>query len=155
LLAAIVSVATATSSDASHQPAGSPIGRWYAEGGAAQIEISDCAGALCGQVVWLRSPFDENGCDLRDRFNPDRALRARPVLGLDGLRDLHRSREDATSWTGGTIYDPASGNTYRCSLQVESTNRLRLRGYVGIPIIGRTTSWLRVGAERQLCRQND
>lgn len=42
-----------------------PAGRWYAEGGAAQVEINDCGGQLCGTVVWLRSPFDEDGCPMR------------------------------------------------------------------------------------------
>src|SRR5690242_17674827 len=44
-------------------------GRWYAEGGAAQIEIAPCGDTLCGEIVWLRSPFDENGCPLTDRQN--------------------------------------------------------------------------------------
>jgi uncharacterized protein (DUF2147 family) len=76
------------------------------------------------------------------------------VIGLEVLRDLQGSADDDTTWSGGTIYDPASGNTYRCSLQLETENRLRLRGYLGIPLIGRTTTWIRVGAEQQLCRQS-
>jgi hypothetical protein len=38
---------------------------------------------------------------------------------------------------------------------MESANRLRLRGYLGVPIIGRTTTWIRVGSERQICQQNE
>jgi glucan biosynthesis protein C len=127
-----------------------PVGRWYAEGGAAQVDIDRCGGALCGRVVWLRSPFDEDGCELRDRHNPDPRLRDRPLIGLEILRGLERSDEPRV-WTGGSIYDPGTGHTYRCTLTVEG-DRLRLRGYVGVPLLGRTTSWLRVGAEARTCR---
>jgi uncharacterized protein (DUF2147 family) len=125
----------------------------YAEGGAAQVEISDCGGELCGQVVWLRSPFDENGCELRDRYNPDPSLRHRSVIGLDIVRGLTPSSGADAVWKGGTIYDPGSGNTYRASLSVVGKNRLELRGYIGIPLIGRTTSWFRVGSEPETCRE--
>jgi glucan biosynthesis protein C len=153
MLAALVGIGTATSSEVPHQLAASPIGRWYAEGGAAQVDISDCGGALCGRVVWLRSPFDENGCELRDRYNPDQSLRHRPVIGLDVLRGLVPSSGADVVWKGGTIYDPGSGKTYRASLRVVGENRLELRGYVGIPLIGRTTSWFRVGSEQETCRE--
>jgi uncharacterized protein (DUF2147 family) len=133
-------------------PAGgaTPEGLWYAEGGAAQVEISRCAGALCGRVVWLRSPLDEDGCALRDRRNPDPALRTRPVLGLEVLRGLRPDDDD--TWTGGTIYDPSSGRTYRCELRLDGDDRLRLRGYVGVSWLGRTTRWVRVGRENLFCR---
>lgn len=153
MLAAVVAIGTATSGAASHQLAASPIGRWYAEGGAAQVEISDCGGELCGRVVWLRSPFDENGCELRDRYNPDQSLRHRSVIGLDIVRGLAPSSGAEAVWKGGTIYDPGSGNTYRASLTVVGENRIELRGYVGIPLIGRTTSWFRVGSEPETCRE--
>jgi uncharacterized protein (DUF2147 family) len=153
VLAAMVAIGSATSSAASHRVAASPIGRWYAEGGAAQVDISDCGGELCGRVVWLRSPFDENGCELRDRYNPDQSLRHRPVIGLDIVRGLAPSSGTDAVWKGGTIYDPGSGNTYRASLRVVGANRIELRGYVGIPLIGRTTSWFRVGSEPQTCRE--
>lgn len=129
-----------------------PAGRWYVEGGAAQVEIDVCDGALCGSVRWLRSPFDENGCRLRDRYNPDPALRERDVVGIEILRDLRRSTSDPGVWDGGTIYDPSSGRTYRATLRVADANRLDLRGYVGIPLLGRTASWWRVGAEDLICQ---
>jgi uncharacterized protein (DUF2147 family) len=59
-------------------------------------------------------------------------------------------RADGT-WTDGSIYDPASGYTYRCQLSLDGNDRLRLRGYVGVPLIGRTTTWTRVGAESRVC----
>jgi uncharacterized protein (DUF2147 family)/fucose 4-O-acetylase-like acetyltransferase len=131
--------------------AATPVGLWYAEGGAAKVAIERCGDELCGRVVWLRSPLDDDGCELRDRLNPDPMLRARRVEGLEILRGLAR-RPDGT-WANGRIYDPASGSTYTCQLTLDGENRVRLRGYVGIPLIGRTTTWTRVGAKRRLCGQ--
>src|SRR5262249_7583175 len=85
--------------------AATPVGLWYAEGGAAQVAIEPCGSELCGRVKWLRSPYDDDGCDLRDRHNPDPTLRARKVEGLEILRGL-TPRPDGT-WVNGRIYDPA------------------------------------------------
>ena len=133
--------------------AASPVGLWYAEGGAAQVAIEPCGNALCGRVVWLRSPLDEDGCDLRDRHNPDPTLRSRRVMGLEVLQGL-TPRPNGT-WASGSIYDPATGNTYTCHLALDGDDRLHLRGYVGIPLLGRTTTWTRVGAENRMCREDD
>ncbi len=134
--------------------AATPVGLWYVEGGAAQVAIEPCGSGLCGRVVWLRSPFDERGCDLRDRHNPDPALRNRPVVGLEVLRGL-KPRPNGT-WASGSIYDPATGNTYTCHLALDGVGRLRLRGYLGIPLLGRTTTWTRVGAENdRMCQEGD
>jgi uncharacterized protein (DUF2147 family) len=149
-VAVLVTIAVSRGAPATAAPM--PVGRWWAEGGAAHVEIRPCGPNLCGQVVWLRSPFDEFGCELRDRRNPDEALRDRPVLGLEILHGLTPAA-GGEWWAGGTIYDPGSGRTYACQLRLDGEHRLELRGYVGFPLLGRTTTWLRVGAEEQLCRQ--
>ncbi len=146
--AAVVALIGATAT-AAH--AETPEGRWYAEGGAAQIEIARCGEALCGTVIWLRSPFDENGCPLTDAQNPDAALRGREIVGLRVLSDLRPDRGGSGGWTGGLIYDPTSGRTYRCNLALDGPDRARLRGYIGITLLGRTTTWLRVGSENRTC----
>jgi uncharacterized protein (DUF2147 family) len=129
--------------------AGDPTGLWWAEGGAAQVDIRSCRAGLCGDLVWLRSPFDENGCPLKDRSNPERKLRARPLLGLRLLEGLQPVDGEPGKWSGGEIYDPTSGSTYRVSVTLEGVDRLRVRGYLGFEILGRTTTWLRVGSENQ------
>jgi len=129
-----------------------PIGRWYAEGGAAQVEVEPCGDALCGRVVWLRSPYDENGCVMSDRKNPDVTLRARPMIGINILSDL-QPMADGT-WDGGTIYDPTSGRTYRCVASLDGDDRLLVRGYVGFHLLGRTTTWIRTGTENLRCESS-
>ena len=124
----------------------SPLGLWYAEGGAAEVQVFPCADELCGKVVWLHSPLGEDGCELRDDKNPDISLRSRNIVGLVVLIGLKHADDDRSTWIGGTIYDPASGHTYSCNARLESDNRLFLRGYLGIRLLGRTTTWTRVGA---------
>jgi glucans biosynthesis protein C len=143
--AALLTFAAVPSSDATV----SPIGLWYAEGGAAQVEVRDCGDALCGRVVWLRSPFDGNGCPMIDRHNPEATLRNRPIVGIDILSGLEP--ETGESWDGGTIYDPTSGRTYGCTITLAGEHRLLVRGYIAFHALGRTTTWIRVGAEEEVC----
>jgi uncharacterized protein (DUF2147 family) len=133
--------------------AATPAGLWYAEGGAAQVEIHTCGDALCGRIVWLRSPWDETGCELRDHSNSNVSLRDRPLLGLEILQGLKQSDAAGQIWTDGAIYDPTSGKTYACSLRMEGDDRLHLRGYLGVPLLGRTTTWIRVGSEHRQCQR--
>lgn len=131
--------------------AASPVGLWYAEGGAAEVEIRPCSDGLCGKVVWLRSPIGDDGCELRDKKNPDASSRARSIVGMEILHGLTQIEGDQTEWANGTIYDPTGGRTYSCAARMEGDDRLFLRGYVGIQLLGRTTTWTRVGSEKQRC----
>ncbi|MEW6270644.1 MAG: DUF2147 domain-containing protein [Thermodesulfobacteriota bacterium] len=130
---------------------GAPFGLWYAEGGAAQVEIEPCGEEICGRIVWLRSPFDEHGCALTDRSNPDAQLKGRAIVGLEVLRGMKPLADELGAWGDGRIYDPTSGTTYRCVMRLDGPDRLRVRGYYGIELIGRTTTWLRVGSEGRTC----
>jgi uncharacterized protein (DUF2147 family) len=133
--------------------AASPVGLWYAEGGAAEVQIVPCSNALCGKVVWLHSPLGEDGCELRDDNNPDLNSRNRTIIGLEVLRGLKQEDDEGSVWTGGTIYDPTSGRTYSCNARMEGDDRLFLRGYFGIQLLGRTTTWTRVGTVQRQCQK--
>jgi len=126
--------------------AASAVGLWWADQGAAQVEIRERDGALEGMIVWLRAPFGLDGCPLRDRQNPDEALRSRPVLGLKIIEDLRPDPEQAATWTGGSVYEPNSGRTFRLSARLEQPDRLVLRGFVGFELIGQSQTWFRVPA---------
>jgi uncharacterized protein (DUF2147 family) len=126
-----------------------PTGRWWAEGGAAEVAIEPCDDALCGRITWLRHPLGEDGCAVRDAQNPEPALRARSLAGLTILRALRPSPDTPGEWSGGEIYDPSSGRTYQAALAMDGPDRLLLRGYLGIRLLGRTAIWIRVGAENR------
>ncbi len=119
------------------------------EGGQGHVEITRKGDGYSGQLVWLAEPVyapdDKKGMGGKakvDRENPDPALRSRPTNGLIVLEGFVRS--GTNKWTDGTIYDPNNGKTYRCKMQLKG-ERLKVRGYIGISLLGRTTVWTRVG----------
>lgn len=114
-------------------------GRWLSGDGDGLVEIRLAGDGLTGVV--LGSPDDDPDRPDTDIYNPDPALRERPLKGLpifEGFR-----YEGNGLWSGGTIYDPNSGNSYRATIQVLDRNTLKLRGYIGIPLFGRTETWRR------------
>ena len=121
------------------------IGLWLVEDGAAQVRVEPCGdGDLCGRIVWLEEPLDAGGRQRRDVENREAALREGPVLGLTILTRVPRVPNDDGVWTDARIYDPRNGKTYKCKLELEADGRLKLRGYVGFSLFGRTTRWTRV-----------
>ena len=124
------------------------VGVWNNEKKDARIEIFNCSDKMCGKIVWMDEPYytlkDKEGKpgDLKlDIRNPDPALRTRIILGLQILSDF--TFAGGNRWTGGKVYDPESGNTYSGNMTLVSNNELRLRGYIGISLFGRTTTWTR------------
>ena len=73
-----------------------------------------------------------------DIENPDESLRDRPILGLNLVSDYRF--EDGT-WQG-KIYDPESGKLYSSRMKVGDEGNLEMRGYIGIPMFGRTASFV-------------
>jgi len=64
-----------------------------------------------------------------------------PIIGLVIIRNM---REAGTEYADGDILDPESGSVYRCKMHVEADGtRLVLRGYIGVPWLGRTQIWQR------------
>lgn len=117
------------------------------EGGQAHVEISRLEDGYLGRLVWLEKPIydadDEEGMGGQpriDRENPEAELRTRPIQGLTVLEGFVRS---GNKWTDGTIYDPNNGKTYRCKMHLKG-EKLKVRGYVGVSLFGRTTVWTRV-----------
>jgi uncharacterized protein (DUF2147 family) len=69
-------------------------------------------------------------------------MKDRPLVGLQILWGF---KADGSKWSGGQVLDPETGRIYRASLALEDGGkRLRLRGYIGIPLLGRTQYWTRV-----------
>jgi uncharacterized protein (DUF2147 family) len=119
--------------------AASPYGVWQNEEGTAEVRVEACGESLCGKVVGLREPLDKEGKPKLDWMNPDAKLRDRPVMGLMVLHSFVPDGPDR--WVNGTIYDPDSGNTYKSTMTVLPNGTAEVRGYVLLPVIGRTTYW--------------
>lgn len=127
---------------AASQVLAQPTGLWNTEDHQGQVEISACADKLCGDLVWLAEPLDVDGLPKLDRHNPDETLRSRPVQGLRILWDMQPAG-DGKTWKDGRVYDPESGKTYQGKITLEEPDVLKLRGFVGAPVFGRTSTWTR------------
>ncbi len=86
------------------------LGVWVEEGGEAHIEIVPCQDKLCGHIVWLKNPVDQNGQPQVDLNNPNPALRTRPILGLLIMAGL-QSNDDNT-YLEGRVYNSDDGKIY-------------------------------------------
>lgn len=98
--------------------------------------IAPCGRTLCAEIAAL-SPGKHPLTDMR---NPDPRLRGRSLCGLrigEGFVEV-----DPQHARSGRLYDPKSGHTYSGQMTAEG-NLLQLRGYLGLPIFGRSETWVR------------
>ena len=123
------------------------LGTWVTADGKARVEIVKTGDVYNGSIVWLKEPLypaDDNtapGKPKVDRNNPDQAQQDRPILGLPLIQGFKYTGDNV--WSDGTIYDPDSGKLYSCKLTLMMDGSLRVRGYVGISLFGRTEIWTR------------
>lgn len=118
------------------------IGHWLVQDKKAKVQIFKRSGKFFGKIVWLKEPNNEHGSPKLDKENPEEKLRARPILGLELLRDFVYDEDRV--WEDGEIYDPKNGKTYSCKMTLSEDNRtLEVRGFIGISLLGRTQVWSR------------
>jgi uncharacterized protein (DUF2147 family) len=122
------------------------------EDGQAHVKIYEKDGLYHGKIVWLEIPVypddDDGGMagkEKVDRENPDESLRDRPIMGLPIMFDF--TYKGKNKYAKGTIYAPDDGKTYKCKLTLEDANNLKVRGYIGVSMLGRTEKWTRVEDE--------
>lgn len=120
------------------------LGDWREPQGSV-IRIEKCPSGVCLRLIGL----SRNAPSSTDVHNPDPTQRQRALCGLEIGRQFHFT--DPSHASGGTLYDPKSGNTYHGAMVVEG-DVLKLRGYVGISIFGRTEVWRRAPAQVKYCR---
>jgi uncharacterized protein (DUF2147 family) len=123
------------------------LGRWLSESRKGVIEIYSCADKLCGKLIWLSEPI-RDGAPAIDRNNPDAAQKGRPLCGLKMLGDFHQL--ESNRWGDGWIYSPENGKTYRATMSLDG-DHLKLRGYIGIPLLGETQTWTRADPQQKTC----
>jgi len=118
------------------------LGKWQNPSGEGRIEITKKGEKYYGKLYWLKEPNDETGQPKKDVKNPDETKRTRLVQGLQILEGFTSSGKG--TYENGTIYDPKSGKTYSCKMTVKGNDKLDIRGFVGISLLGRTETWTRV-----------
>jgi uncharacterized protein (DUF2147 family) len=116
------------------QTTNSILGIWLSEKKESKIEVYQQGEKYYGKIIWTKT------AGIKDDKNPDSKLRSRPLLGLVILTNLESDGDN--EWDNGKIYDPLSGKTYSCKVSLEDA-KLKLRGFVGISLFGRTSVWTR------------
>ncbi|MBC8319863.1 MAG: DUF2147 domain-containing protein [Bacteroidetes bacterium] len=121
------------------------LGVWLNEDKDAHIDVYKEGDKFYGKIIWLGIPIDpDTGKPKLDKHNPDPALKTRPSLGILLLTDFVFDEDE---WEDGDIYDPKSGKTYSCYMEFpdeDNLDNLKIRGYIGFSLLGRTTYWTRV-----------
>jgi uncharacterized protein (DUF2147 family) len=105
------------------------------------VRISEAGGVLGGRIEKLLDPAKADAkCDKCSDERKDQ-----PVAGLSIIRNVKKSEGRADEWSGGDILDPNNGKVYNVRLKpIDGGKRLEVRGYVGMPMLGRTQTWQRV-----------
>lgn len=107
--------------------AAEPTGTWVMSDGKVTVRLTKCGGgALCGQIVGLKEPVYKDGTKKIDKYNPNKSLRKRPLMGLALLQNMQPAGEDRWS---GSIYNPDDGKTYSATMALKG-NTMRVRGCV-------------------------
>lgn len=116
--------------------------------GYSHVKITRNGDEFEGKIIWLKVPNygSEEGPELEgkpktDRQNPDKSKRDRPIVGLKLLDGFEYDGDG--EWSGGTIYDPENGKTYKANMNLDG-DTLKVRGFIGFSLLGRTTEWTRV-----------
>lgn len=139
----LLSIMFAFASTANAQIADDILGDWFNQDGTAKIHVFKAVngkfkGKFYGKIVWLKDP-NKNGKPKEDEKNPIATKRNQEIIGLVILNNFSFNINDKV-WSEGTIYDPNNGKTYNCTMKI-SGDKLNVRGYVGISMLGRTAVW--------------
>ncbi len=102
-----------------------------------QVETYVENGKLFGRVTAARPGRDPNStCD---KCPGD--LKNQRIMGMAVIRNFHPDGDD---WVGGTVVDPENGKEYRGKIWAMGKDKLGMRGFVGISLMGRTATWVRI-----------
>ena len=101
------------------------------------VEIYENDGKIYAKILKLVRPEDEG--KLCEKCEGD--LYNKPVEGMVIINGL---KKDDDEWSGGTILDPKNGSFYKCYIQLEGPDKLKVRGYIGFSLLGRTQYWYRI-----------
>ena len=120
----------------------SPIGTWKTiddetKQAKSYVEMFEKDGKLYGKVTKILTKGKEDAkCT-----DCSGALKNKPILGMQILSGL---KKDGKEWNGGKIIDPNSGKEYKAKMSLNGNDKLDVRGFIGISLVGRTQTWQRV-----------
>src|SRR5580692_10585587 len=137
-LATLVAATMATSGPAR---AADPLGTWYTADKESQVRITNCGGALCGALVWLKEPNDPaTGRPKTDKNNADATKQSRPLIGVQIVLAM-KPGGTPDQWSG-EVYNASDGKTYSGSFTMTGPNTAELKGCV-MGVICKSQTWTR------------
>jgi uncharacterized protein (DUF2147 family) len=139
--AALLLIATGTAAFIAPAHAADPMGTWFTEDKGSQVKITNCGGALCGSLVWLKEPNDpETHQPKKDKHNADASKQGRPLIGTPIVLTMKPSGAD--QWAGN-VYNAEDGKTYTGSFTMTGPDTAQLKGCVA-SIFCKSQVWTRV-----------
>lgn len=120
-----------------------PIGYWKAvddKSGVVLsiIQIYPAGHTLQGRIAKIMPVHGQQSTDRC--VNCKGARRNQPNLGMTMIWGMQQVSNN--EWARGHVLDPRSGTIYQANMTlVDNGDKLRLRGYIGLPIFGRSTTW--------------
>ena len=121
-----------------------PVGLWQTISDAdgkpqGEVRVTESAGVISAVLEKALVTSPEPNCD---KCTDDR--KGKPKVGLQIIRDA-RKTEGKDVWEGGNILDPNNGTVYKLRLTpIEGGKKLEVRGFVGVALLGRTQTWIRI-----------
>lgn len=101
------------------------------------VEIYEHNGKIYGKIIEI---FEFKHKDKKCILCPGDD-KNKPLLGLTFIKGLSKN---GSEYDGGKILDPQNGKLYKCYINLENKDKLKVRGYIGISLFGRTQYWQRV-----------
>ncbi len=130
-LARAAALFAATVATTTPSAAGEATGIWLDHTGRGAVEITNCGGALCGRIVWLKDAANGKACGTQ-------------VIG-------NVKAVAAGKWDKGWIYDPDDDARYSVEITSVSSDRLKVMGYLGSKMLSETMTWRRAPADLKRC----
>lgn len=100
------------------------------------IEVYKKNGKAYAKILEITNPEKQKAvCEKCEGANKNK-----PILGLEILTGLEKKDDE---WSGGEILDPRNGKIYKCYIKLVKPNKLKIRGYLGVSLFGKTKYWQR------------
>lgn len=106
------------------------VGRWLTQDKTAVIAVEPCGSMLCGRIVGISFDHPDDPVPTDNEGHSQCGL----IIIRGGVPDGEQG------WNI-RITDPRNGKVYRASMRLDEQRRLRVRGYVGVPLLGHTEVW--------------
>jgi len=105
------------------------------------VRIVESNGVYTGKVEKVIDPDAPKDAICKDCTDE---RKDQPVVGMTIIRNMKQSYGDKAVFEGGDVLDPNNGKVYKAKLKlIDNGSKLEVRGYIGLPMLGRTQTWQR------------